>query len=206
MKKLPDTPKNLTEKAYKLNSELQGLGLNISESDMLSKIYTFLDEFNNKFVKTFTRCNRRCGSYCCQMPVTITYVEAQYIGIKKEINVNKPISIMPDPIMPRFIDDKKYFAKCPFLNHQNDCSVYGSRPFVCRTYHILENPEFCKKFTKEVAIFGSPKMELTQCGILVNFHSAVLTGMYNTIMIYNYHKGLPFNDIREFFPALQPQV
>ena len=206
MKRPPKTPKNLVEKCAKLNSELQDLGLNINEHDLLSKIYSYLDEFN-QFVKTFAKCSRGCESYCCNIPVTITYIEAQYIGIKKEIKVNKPISIIPDlsNIMPKIIDSKKYFNKCPFLNNHNDCSIYGSRPFVCRTYHILENPIACKNLIKDSVLFGSPKMELTSNGLLMNFRSSVLTSLYSTIMVYNHRKGLPFNDIREFFPHLPSQ-
>ena len=205
MKKPPDTPKNLAEKCIKLNSELQVPSLTISDNDLLSKTYVYLDEFNNKFVKTFAKCTRGYGSYCCQIPITITYIEAQYIAIKKRIKLNKPISVIPDPVMPIFIDSKKYFTRCPFLNSQNDCSVYGLRPFVCRTYHILENPTVCKNFTKNAALFGSPKWERFPDGrILMDFSSSVLTSLYSTIMVYNHRKDLPFHDIREFFPALQP--
>jgi Fe-S-cluster containining protein len=205
MKRPPKIPKNLIEKCAKLNSELQDLGLNISEHDLLFKIYSYLNEFN-EFVKTFTRCFRGCGSYCCNIPVTITYIEAQYIGIKKEIKVNKPISIITDlsNIMPK-INNKKYFNKCPFLNNHNDCSIYGSRPFVCRTYHIVETPVACKNLTKDSVLYGSPKMELTPNGLLINFSNDILTSLYSKVMVYNHRKYLPFNDIREYFPSLQSQ-
>jgi Fe-S-cluster containining protein len=203
MKKLPKTPKNLIEKCAKLNSELQGLGLNINEYDLISRIYSYLDEFN-QFVKSFAKCSRGCGSHCCHIPVMLTYTEAQYIGAKKGIKVNKPITFMPDPVMPRFINYKKYFNKCPFLNNHNDCAIYGSRPFICRTYHILENPAVCKDLVKDHALFGSPKMKLTINGMLIDFKNDIFTSLYSTIMVYNHRKDLPINDIREFFPPTQP--
>ena len=205
MKKLTKISISLIEKCVKLNSELRNSGLNINEYDLILKIYNYLDEFN-KFVKTFAKCARGCGSHCCYIPVMLTYTEAQYIGFKKGIKVNKPVTLMPDPVMPKFIDYSKYHNKCPFLNDQKDCSIYGSRPFVCRTYHILENPIVCKDLIKDHFLYGSPRIRLNPNGILMDFSNDVFTSLYSTIMVYNHRKGFPFNDIREFFPALQPQV
>ena len=71
---LPPIPKDLIIEYKILEKSLPTIRENI---EFLKKIYEYLDEYN-KFVKTFTKCKQSCG-YCCDMPVGITLIEAEYI-------------------------------------------------------------------------------------------------------------------------------
>jgi len=191
MLKIPEVPEELAEEYRLLLSDIRTSHL--KNNDLIAKIYQYLNKLN-EFVKTFTVCSRTCGAFCCYIPVSMTYIEAKYISINKNIKMNDKL-INPLNNINKSLHNK-YSNKCPFLNAQNDCSIYNSRPFNCRTFHTIDDPSYCKT-TKSHYIFGAPSVKDTTFGIIIDYHSNILTGLYRIILDYN--KNLPFNDIREFF-------
>ena len=190
---LPPYPADLKVKYENL---IKTLSLIPKNNDFLKKIYEYLDEYN-KFVKTFTKCKQSCG-YCCDMPVGITLIEAEYIiktynkRLKIDINYLHPLKIIENQ------RTMKYFKICPFLNSQNDCSIYKTRPFACRTYHSLDGPEACKDRDGYHNYYGGQDPESMASGKM-NLGSDVLNGLSMTILLRN--KNQTIKDIKDFFPS-----
>ena len=109
---------------YLLNSE------NFSISEILSIIYQYIDKFNRDFTSTFAVCSKGC-SYCCNIKVDMTYIEACYIASKTGLNVDKNSH--------RTMTKKR----CVFLSEDGACSIYDYRPYKCRTFHAIDHPKYC---------------------------------------------------------------
>jgi Fe-S-cluster containining protein len=195
---LPPIPDELKHKYQNLIKELSN-SPKISDIEFIKKIYQYLDEYNI-FVKTFTTCKQSCP-YCCEIHVGITLIEAEYIKannkrLKIDTKFLAPIKIYEN------LKSKKYDKKCPFLNSQNDCSIYKSRPFLCRTFHSLDGAEACKEKDVEHKIYGTQDPKSNALG-KVNLGSDILTNLF--IMLNFQNKRLDkrniVKDIRDFFPS-----
>lgn len=182
---LPPIPENLYNEFENLSTLIKSLKLDNFE--IIDKIYKYMNNYN-AFVKTFTVCKQNCGA-CCHIHVSLTYIEAKYITIinkkikmnDKKINFNTYISN---------IESGKYDKKCPFLNNQDDCSIYNLRPFNCRTFHTLDDPKLC----------ATNKPHFTYGNAGFNYGSDILLGLYNIIKSCNNSSENPISkDIREFF-------
>lgn len=136
---LPEIPEEIYQifdKLYKhLNSTNQRTLLK------LRKIYDFMDLYSN-FVSTFAVCKKGC-SHCCSIDVSVAEIEAIYIEENSSIKIKRPLK--------RQTRGNK--SKCPFLV-ENECSIYGIRPFQCRTFFTLDNPKYCSS-GEEHKIYGS---------------------------------------------------
>ena len=190
---LPPIPKTLKDEYINLIVDIKSS--KISDIEFLKKIYEYLDKYN-KFVKTFTKCKQSCG-YCCDIPVGITLIEAEYIKTN-----NKKLKINTQYIHPlKIIENqksKKYFGKCPFLNPQNDCSIYKERPFACRTFHSIDGPEGCKDKDSNHNIYGTQDPKSMALG-KVNLGSDILNALFMIIVKRN--KNNTVKDIKDFFPS-----
>ncbi|MEA2564586.1 MAG: uncharacterized protein QOH06_6090 [Acidobacteriota bacterium] len=89
----------------------------------------------------FYNCNR-CPAYCCsypRIPIQISDVErlAQHFGITTQAAARKftKKSDEPGEIVLKHQPDKIYGTICRFLDTETRrCTVYESRPEICRTY------------------------------------------------------------------------
>lgn len=87
----------------------------------LRTLYEFMDELY-AFVNQFTPCKKECNS-CCHYKVSISELEIIYIE-----NTTK-IKHLKNP-RPELVF---HGTPCPFLK-AGTCSIYNSRPFVCRRH------------------------------------------------------------------------
>ena len=96
----------------------------------LERIYSFLDDLL-AFVSMYIPCHKGCSS-CCHLMVSVSTIEADYIQEK--------LGFTQHVVM----ESKNLFGTpCPFLN-SGACSIYQSRPYVCRRYVALfDNPSWC---------------------------------------------------------------
>ena len=82
-----------------------------------------------KHVNKYTPCKKGC-SYCCSCYVTIIDIEIQFIEKNnKEIKRKKQFDT----------DNKGVGTPCLFLKN-GVCSIYESRPYVCRR-HVMLTPD-----------------------------------------------------------------
>ena len=104
---------------------------NLSKFARLKKIYDLADKIaaiNDDIIV----CRKGC-SYCCNIPVEITPLEANYIAT----NTNHAI-----------VNRKKPPGKigyCPLMDKQTaECTIYEFRPFNCRVFSTYDSPDYCR--------------------------------------------------------------
>lgn len=98
----------------------------------LETLYAFMGEMS-ELVTKFTPCKKGC-SYCCYYPVSISDVEIEYI--EKHTRIKRRKEYLPKSDF--------HGAPCPFLKN-GCCSIYESRPFVCRKHVALTRDNtWCK--------------------------------------------------------------
>jgi len=174
---LPDTPDYLIKKANQylvpiLNSQSHSLG------DKLQAIYSYLDEFN-KFIGKYASCSKNC-SHCCKMDVQITALEAEYI----QMNTNKQMDYSATPFTTG------HRNSCPFLENDGACGIYNFRPIPCRIFHAFGDPKNCVhgkvqfQYGSQETGYGNPIFQK-----LVTWVHASVT-----------KEGGCMRDIRDFFP------
>ncbi len=118
-------------------------------------------------------CHSEC-SHCCHMGVLISEVEAKIIGteigkllqtppdgkyIIANISENQDQSINHDCLKDEFIGQR-----CPFLNEHNKCSIYASRPIVCRNLVNLDQDSLLCELVKDFT-FPVPYLNRTYANI-----------------------------------------
>jgi len=169
---LPPVPTELATKAKHGLKKIQIL--NASPISKLNLIYQQIDEYN-KFVKTFTVCSTGC-SHCCKINVVISSIEAAYIANNLNISYDSGNNITKD-----------HSTSCTFLK-DDTCSIYEYRPFNCRTFHTLDDPEYCKTTTEHI-VYGSAEK---------GYGSDIYRMFKNELEQLNKHRA--YRDIRDFFP------
>jgi Fe-S-cluster containining protein len=110
------------------------LELGTSIVDFIAELYRITDEILDKYVNNKT-CSQGCY-YCCNTPVAVTGVEAEYIAH----NTGYKIVSMANAKM------KKHSRPgyCPFLR-EGECSIYEFRPMACRVFTSFDDVSLCKK-------------------------------------------------------------
>ena len=101
-----------------------------SPLEQLEQLYALMDDLYS-FFSQYTPCQKGC-CYCCYIEVPVSSLEVEYIererGIKRALH-SEIREIFGTP--------------CPFL-HNDTCSIYKDRPFVCRRHSALfDNPKWC---------------------------------------------------------------
>lgn len=100
----------------------------LSHLKKLEKLYSFMDVLYNH-VNKYTPCIKGC-SYCCSYDVTISNIEIQFIEKNnKKVKRKKQFNT----------DSKGVGTPCLFLKN-GVCSIYESRPYVCRR-HVMLTPD-----------------------------------------------------------------
>lgn len=96
----------------------------------LRSLYEFMGELS-EYVQKCSPCKKGC-SHCCHIEVSISELEAEYI---KKIEGIKPTKAA--------VTGNTYGSPCPFLK-KGSCSIYKSRPFVCRRHVTVDDsPRWC---------------------------------------------------------------
>ncbi len=169
---LPPIPHEVATKA------LHGLKtvqlINATPLSKLNSMYKYMNEYN-KFVKTFTVCSSGCA-HCCKINVVISSIEAAYIADNLNISYDDGTNRTKD-----------HGTSCPFLK-DDTCSIYEHRPFSCRTFHAMDDPELCKTTTKHI-LYGSAEK---------GYGSDIYRAFKNELEQLNKHRA--HRDIRDFFP------
>lgn len=104
----------------------------LSHLKKLEKLYSFMDVLY-KHVNKYTPCKEDC-SYCCYYYVAISDIEIQFIEKNnKKVKRKKRFNT----------DSRGVGTPCLFLKN-GGCSIYESRPYVCRR-HVMLTPDnsFC---------------------------------------------------------------
>lgn len=146
----------------------------MSRFETLKWIYRYLNNYS-RFVSTFSVCMKGC-SHCCSIDIYISTLEAAYISehTKKPYNTTSPYT-------------RGHTTPCPFLASDGACSIYDYRPFNCRTFHTLDDPQYCASGNSH-AIYGASSM---------GYGSTILAELAHAIDRLN--NGHPKKDIRDFF-------
>lgn len=133
-------------------------------------------------VAPMTPCGKGC-SHCCNQATTISRWEADRISKFNGRKHANPPGINPLERSRESLVDQYSGVPCPFLKNGN-CTIYAVRPLPCIDHHSLwADPSVCDIANKGAPIPGFNQMELT-------FTQAALF----------FNEGVPFADIREFFP------
>jgi len=74
------------------------------------------------------KCKKGCSG-CCKQKILVTDEEAELL--RGRTIINKP-------------DLKNHNARCMFLAHDGECSVYNDRPSVCRLLVSKSDPKLCE--------------------------------------------------------------
>jgi len=81
----------------------------------------------------FVPCAKGCSA-CCYQRVTISTLEAEYIAFNTGRAAKR---VMPGaPMKP--IEAFGRGTPCTFLDGNGECSIYDSRPYMCRNYVTLD--------------------------------------------------------------------
>lgn len=174
---LPLIPDHIYEKAGAVEPIVNSPNVSIREK--LSVIYGFLDYFDEHYTAGLKSCKRGC-SHCCYIDVGVTRSEAEFIaaGAGKSLKVNKPFRTHAG-------------EKCTFLKSNGDCGVYAYRPYICRTYVVIDtNPDDCR--------LGSGKI-VKQYGAVPNLGNHLLRDLYLALISWDSLGGGEMKDIRDWF-------
>lgn len=143
-----------------------------------------------KPMEALSACRAGC-SHCCQIPVTISLVEARLLGRasgripsapKRSMRVTDHDSAETLSEMERQLQTGP-LSPCPFLRSDR-CSVYEARPMACRTLLNLDDDDLLCRHTGE---------EQSQ----VPYADATKLKAFSFMA----QTGTQYADIRDFFPS-----
>lgn len=169
---LPPVPQELQVKFRQVLAQLEHM--QSFPLDLLARLYGFMDEYN-RFVATFAVCEKGCSA-CCEIPVNVSRLEAEYIHRKTGHAIHNNIIA------------KNGHSPCPFLAEGGNCSIYQHRPYNCRTFHTLDNPKYCST-GEDHAVYGVSS---------VGYGSDILADLAAVIRQVNNGE---YHDIRVYFQA-----
>lgn len=125
------------KKAYVLLNQFQALTKNMTRDRVIEVVelaHKISDLANADSTKNAV-CAKGC-SYCCQVNVDISGLEAAYIEVKTGREV-KQTSYHLKP-------GNKLIEYCPFHNSETSlCDIWEFRPIACRGFFAFDNPELC---------------------------------------------------------------
>lgn len=111
----------------------------------LKAIYGWVDAYIAACVTPIAVCRPGCA-HCCRLDVSVTLVEA--MAIASHLGQTAGLKQAPDLGAGRH-------TPCPLLGADQRCSVYGVRPFNCRTFHAADSPDLCWPPNQPHLIFGA---------------------------------------------------
>lgn len=110
--------------------------------------------FKDPVVDELVNCKKGCSA-CCHSQVAVTYDEAvslvELIEQGQEVNWTRLwVQAKSEGSTSDYMKIPYQMRACIFLGEEGDCSIYESRPSVCRTNYVVSNPELCKVDSGEV--------------------------------------------------------
>jgi len=139
-----------------------------SVSLQLESIHRLYDEYQQEVIRTTKEpvfCKNQCSACCCHYPMSVEAGELVhlYLHIRKRPDFAEILercherSEMFHSLLKKFNHEnnlesqeesalQSYFDQqlpCPFLDVQQNCSVYQFRPITCRMYLSHSDPKFC---------------------------------------------------------------
>lgn len=113
-------------------------------SDILDGLYEIAETHNNEKPKGKEISCRKGCSHCCRIQVLMTPAEADLI---KQYCEENSIAIDYDYFEKQKDLTEENHARsaanaCAFLK-DNLCSIYEVRPFACRNYFVVSDPDLC---------------------------------------------------------------
>lgn len=118
----------------------------------LEALYAAMDELY-AFANKYTACNKGCN-HCCYYNVSVRELEVQYI--EKTVGIKRKSFLLPAADF--------HGTPCPFLKN-GACSIYKSRPFVCRRHvSLCETPTWChvdKCNTQEFPLLNFSEVDIS---------------------------------------------
>lgn len=110
--------------------------------------------FKDPVVKKHIACHKGCSA-CCHTQVSITDDEAILLAKLVESGVSIDMEKLKTQSAASENSAVWYqipYEKrgCVFLDENRECSIYDDRPAVCRTNHVVGNPQDCSTKSGEV--------------------------------------------------------
>lgn len=143
------------------------------------ELFTDIPEDIRKEIK----CTKGCA-HCCHIRAVATDLEAE---VAIDYAKDNGVSIDVDRLKQQedLTTDEYIFSphkRCVFLQQDNTCGIYPVRPMTCRTYFVVNDPEWCDttKYPKhEQSVVNNvpmafPAMALLQHYPLKSFPKALL--------------------------------
>jgi Fe-S-cluster containining protein len=116
-------------------------------------------------------CKKGCA-HCCKIRAVSTPIEAE-LAVDYATKNNIPIDTARLE-KQKDMDVEEYMFSphrtCVFLQEDNTCGIYPVRPFACRTYFVISDPDLCdvpKHPHYEVCGINSLPMQIPELGLLM---------------------------------------
>jgi Fe-S-cluster containining protein len=139
----------------------EGFAVGLQEAVQESVNETLANDVHGKDVK----CGKGC-SHCCHLPVHILKAEA---ALAVHTAREKGVQIDMDHLrrqrghsLKNWGDLSPEDRRCVFLAADGTCSIYESRPSVCRKYNVITDPVYCdtvRFYGTYVGKLATPKAE-----------------------------------------------
>lgn len=130
--------------------KLRLLGSPLKRANLIHKLVDL--EVSELFVDPVVKENVSCGkscTACCHTQVSVTGDEANLLaneiltGAEVDLDRLQNLATAENDAHSFYLKDYDQRA-CPFLKDDGLCSVYESRPTVCRTNHVVSDPIACE--------------------------------------------------------------
>ena len=144
--------------------------------DLYKRFIELTDELIKAYEK-YVPCKKGCGK-CCLIPVQIADIERNLIKsfLNKTNNINN-YNCFNEPKKPEAVDGLpggKYVGiKCPFLNKDDECSIYPVRPYMCRRYIVFnDDNSLCDDYGSKDIVIGAHIYSEIVYHEIVNYYCA----------------------------------
>lgn len=132
----------------RLSSELKkACGPQTPAPNRLKRVLFIAHQWSESLQK-FSACKKGC-SHCCHISVTISREEAQLLSHASGRPLSRPAETFPLTAYPSGLPHLG--TPCPFLE-EGRCSVYASRPLVCRTLVNMDDSELLCELVEGAAV------------------------------------------------------
>ena len=162
---------------------------NISDAEGLHVLWVFRDKIVN-ILKKYSCCKVGC-SWCCQMAVGITSIDADNISRSTGIRPREldELDVRKESLIGTRNEQVNRYMKvpCPFLS-EGKCTIYEDRPSACRThFNVSKFPQVCN--LEEFEDRNVPNLDMRELWI--------------TEALICYKLKVTMGDIRLYFPHVK---
>ena len=128
-------------------------------------LHKMIDQEIRQSTKVSTTCQKGCAA-CCHMEVEITSDEAtilvELIDNGFAIDTERLALQAARPAQSTGWQErmKSTTNRCVFLNSENSCGIYDSRPLMCRRHAVTSPAVNCESFGSEISTLYFPRVDL----------------------------------------------